>query len=124
MKTNEIEPEVKNLRKKRIFANSAKYIKASFILGIIVLLLAVVYVFEANVLYWIVKRLPDHLEKIPTYVFGAVILAGAVPGAVLGGLSFRKEKNIYGILGFLFSLIVIGFVLYMIILTHRITWPD
>ena len=118
MEINNIEPEAEDLRKKR-FANSAKYIKASFILGIVVLLLSVVYVFEASYLYPIVKRLPDYLKKIPTYVNGAFILAGAVAGTILGGLSFRKERNIYGILGFILNLIVIGFVIYMFIATYR-----
>ena len=82
MDIKEIETVEGVIRKKaNKFVNSAKYIKASFILGIVVLLLSVIYVFEGSVLYWIVKRLPEHLEKIPTYVFGAIILAGAVPAA-------------------------------------------
>jgi len=112
------ELEEKNLKKKS-FTNSAKYIKASFILGIVVLLLSVALVFEASYLYPIVKRLPDHLKKLPTYVNGAFILAAAVAGTILGGLSFRKERNIYGILGFILNLIVIGFVIYMFIATYR-----
>jgi len=110
--------EGKNLRKKR-FANSAKYIKASFILGIVVLLLSVVYGFEAYYLWPIVKRLPDHLKKLPTYVNGAFILTGAVAGTILGGLSFRKERNIYGILGFILNLVVIGFVIYALITVYQ-----
>ena len=100
MEINEIEPEAEDLRKKR-FANSAKYIKASFILGIVVLLLSVLYIFEAYYLWPIVKRIPDHLKKLPTYVNGAFILTPAIVGAILGGLSFRKERNIYGIIGFI-----------------------
>ncbi len=121
MEINEIEPKVEDLRKKR-FANSAKYIKATFILGIVVLLLSVLYVFEAYYLWPIVKRIPDHLKKIPTYVNGAFILAGAVVGTILGGVSFRKERNIYGILGFILNLVVIGFVIFMFITTYRTNW--
>ncbi len=117
MEISNIEPEVEDLRKKR-FANSAKYIKASFILGIVVLLLSVVYIFEASYLYPIVKRLPDHLKKLPTYVNGAFLLVPAVVGTILGGLSFRKERNIYGILGFIFNLVVIGFAIIMFVATY------
>jgi len=117
MEINNIEPEAEDFRKKR-FANSAKYIKASFILGIVFFLLSVVSGFEGYYLYPIVKRLPDHLKKLPTYVNVAFILVGAVAGNILGGVSFRKERNIYGILGFILNLIVIGFVIYMFIAVH------
>jgi len=118
MEINEIEPEVEDLRKKR-FANSAKYIKASFILGIVVLLLLVLYIFEAYYLWPIVKRIPDYLKKLPTYVNGAFILAGALAGTILGGLSFRKERNIYGIIGFILNLVVMGFVIYAFISVYQ-----
>ena len=121
MEINEIEPEVEELRKKR-FANSAKYIKASFILGIVVVLLTVAAVFATDYLSPIEKNLPYHLKKLPAYVNIGLILALAIHGTILGGLSFRKERNIYGILGFIMNLIGVGFMVAAIIIVTTSSW--
>jgi len=114
METNDKEVEEEVIRKKR-FANSAKYIKASFILGIVVLLLSVVYVFAWDYLSPIIDKLPYHLKKLPVYLNGCFILAVAIIGTILGGLSFRKERIIYGILGFILNFIVVGFIIFVLI---------
>ncbi len=114
MEKNDFKPEAENPRKRR-FIDSAKYIKASFILGIVVLLLSVVYVFAWDYLSPIIDKLPYQLKKLPVYLNGCFILAVAIVGTILGGLSFRKEKNIYGILGFILNFIVVGFIIFALI---------
>ena len=87
------------------------FVRASFIIGIITLLLVVVYIVTAGFLL--------HYGPIPLYLITSLILALAVAGAILGGISFREGKNVYGILGFIFNLIVIGSQIVALYVLHN-----
>ncbi len=110
METTSIEQEKTN-RKVGKFQRSPLYIRSSFIIGIITVLLVVVYIVTAGFLW--------HYGPVPAYLFCSLTLALAVAGTILGGISFREGKNIYGILGFIFNLIVVGSQLVALYVLHN-----
>lgn len=101
----------KTKRKLEKFQKSPAFVRASFIIGIITLVVSVIYVVTAGFLL--------HCGPIPLYLMSSLTLALAVAGTILGGISFREEKNVYGILGFIFNLIVIGFQIVALYVLHN-----
>lgn len=88
--------------KKRIrFKDSTIQIRASFILSLIMFFLMII---SFSILELIFNAGPFIL-----YSIGCIIIAIAITGVILSGLSFREGKNGFGISGFIINLLVVIF---------------
>ncbi len=102
----EHQKEIDN-RKFGKFRESHIFVRISFIIGIIVLILTAVQIFAgATLLYYFGYRLSDG-SKLPLYLICSVILVFALIGTIFGGFTLRGEKNVYGILGFIFNVVIL-----------------
>ncbi|HUT82495.1 MAG TPA: hypothetical protein VMZ29_14945 [Candidatus Bathyarchaeia archaeon] len=84
------------------FKSSSNIIKTSFILGIvgIVGLVVLILTVDSIVYYTLFGT-----SKIPLYIIFSLYLASTLILMILGGISFRKGKNIYGIIGFILQFV-------------------
>lgn len=93
------------------FRRSPALARTSFINGIIVISITAIYV----VIEAIIQR-----GLIASYVIYSLILALALIGTILGGISFREGKNVYGIIGFILNLILVASIPWVLHALSRI----
>lgn len=100
METLIIEQEENN-QKSGKFQKSPAFVRASFIIGIVTLVTTVILILTAGYIGY-------YGGSVLLFVIYGVILALAFIGTILGGVSFRKGRYIYGIIGFIMNIIIIG----------------
>ncbi|NHK29951.1 MAG: hypothetical protein FK730_01275 [Asgard group archaeon] len=93
--------ETKETRKERIqFNNHHPLTRIAFILSIITSL--------GSIIFGVVFSVTQKPGAIAFIVIMAIIGAMGLIGLIISGVSFRKGINVYNILGFIFSLMVIN----------------
>ena len=107
MKTTTIELETdENNQKSNKFQKSPMFAQVSFIISIISILFAI--------LLSVIQVITQKPGIITLTILSSIILTLAVIGTIFGGLSFRDGKNVFGILGFTFNLIMIAYNIFAI----------
>ncbi|MBN1329348.1 MAG: hypothetical protein JXA54_07735 [Candidatus Heimdallarchaeota archaeon] len=99
------------------FKRSSKVIKATFILGIIEIVWIGILTptIDSVVYYFLFGN-----SKIPLYLNFSLFLGAALVCLILGGISFRKGINVYGIIGFILNFITFAFMIGAIFMTTQI----
>ena len=98
-------------QKQRKFKDSPLFARTTFIIGIIS------FLFTGILMVISAYALGPPLLFI---VLAASTLLAAVVGVIFGGLSFRKGKNIFGILGFIFNFILVAVLPWGIYMVSRL----
>lgn len=116
MKTKKISLEEEDLSpKSNRIQNKATFSRISFIIGIVSIVLAV--------LLSIIVVVTQKPGIITVTILTAIFLFIALIGTISGGLSFRIGKDVYGILGFIFNLIMIAYnIVALIAMTTSSLW--
>lgn len=101
MKSTNIDTKEKKTKKERKpFKSHHPLIRISFILSIIAL--------SYSIIFWIIVAITQKPGAIGYFTITAIISTIALIGLIISGVSFRKGRNSYNILGFILNLIIIG----------------
>ena len=110
------EKEIAELKEKKIikFREYHQSTRISFIIGIISAALIIFFGFTIDTVIWGTGL----FRYILLYILLSLSLAAALSGAIFGGISFRKEKNVFNVIGFIFNLLAMfGMSWFLYILT-------
>jgi len=64
----------------------------------------------------------NSITRVAVFVMDGLIIAIAISGSIIGGFSIKKERNVFGIIGFIFSLLVMVFLIVGLIIFGTAGW--
>ena len=87
------------------YKDSSRLIQASFIIAII---MTIITILTYGLYQGFIMGLLGNSTIIISYIIYSIFLVVAIIGTIFGGFSFKEGKNIYGIIGFIVNLLIIG----------------